>query len=56
MTGVPRIVIKGDTTSVVIGILLLLVGIPPLAGFVGKFYVFSSAVRAGYIWLPVSAQ
>jgi len=26
---------------------------PPLAGFVGKFYVFASAVRAGYIWLAV---
>jgi NADH-quinone oxidoreductase subunit N len=33
--------------------LLSLVGIPPLAGFVGKFYVFGSAVRAGYIWLAV---
>jgi NADH-quinone oxidoreductase subunit N len=32
---------------------LSLVGIPPLAGFVGKFYVFGSAVRAGYIWLAV---
>jgi NADH-quinone oxidoreductase subunit N len=35
--------------------LLSLVGIPPLAGFVGKFYVFGSAVRAGYIWLAVIA-
>jgi NADH-quinone oxidoreductase subunit N len=33
--------------------LLSLVGIPPLAGFVGKFYVFGAAVRAGYIWLAV---
>jgi NADH-quinone oxidoreductase subunit N len=35
--------------------LLSLVGIPPLAGFVGKFYVFGAAVRAGYIWLTVIA-
>ena len=33
--------------------LLSLVGIPPLAGFVGKFYVFGAAVRAGYVWLAV---
>src|SRR6266478_4523892 len=37
-----------------LGIFLLsLVGIPPLAGFVGKFYVFGAAVRAGYVWLAV---
>jgi NADH-quinone oxidoreductase subunit N len=33
--------------------LLSLVGIPPLAGFVAKFYLFGSAVQAGYIWLTV---
>jgi len=33
--------------------LMSLIGIPPLAGFVGKFYVFGAAVRAGYIWLAV---
>jgi len=35
--------------------LLSLVGIPPLAGFVGKFYLFGAAVRAGYVWLAVIA-
>jgi NADH-quinone oxidoreductase subunit N len=35
--------------------LLSLIGIPPLAGFVGKFYVFGSAIRAGYVWLTVVA-
>jgi NADH-quinone oxidoreductase subunit N len=30
-----------------------LAGIPPLAGFWGKFYVFSSAVRAGHAGLAV---
>ncbi|HSE93828.1 MAG TPA: proton-conducting transporter membrane subunit, partial [Methylomirabilota bacterium] len=36
-------------------LLLSLVGIPPLAGFVGKFYLFGAAVQAGYIWLAVIA-
>jgi NADH-quinone oxidoreductase subunit N len=35
--------------------LLSLVGIPPLAGFVGKFYVFGAAIRSGYLWLAVIA-
>ena len=33
--------------------LLSLVGIPPLAGFVGKFYLFGAAVQGGYFWLAV---
>jgi NADH-quinone oxidoreductase subunit N len=33
--------------------LLSLAGIPPLAGFAGKFYVFSAAVKAQYYWLAV---
>jgi NADH-quinone oxidoreductase subunit N len=33
--------------------LFSLAGIPPAAGFVGKFYLFSGAVQAGYIWLAV---
>ena len=35
--------------------LFSLVGVPPLAGFVGKFYIFSAALNAGYIWLVVIA-
>lgn len=30
-----------------------LAGFPPTVGFVGKFYVFSAAVKAGFIWLAV---
>lgn len=30
-----------------------LAGVPPTAGFIGKFYVFSAAIKAGYIWLAV---
>jgi NADH-quinone oxidoreductase subunit N len=33
--------------------LFSLAGIPPTAGFVGKFTIFSAAVNAGYIWLVV---
>jgi NADH-quinone oxidoreductase subunit N len=33
--------------------LLSLIGIPPLAGFVGKFYLFGSAIRAGHVALAV---
>ncbi len=32
-----------------------LAGVPPLAGFFGKFYVFYAAVQAGLIWLAVIA-
>jgi NADH-quinone oxidoreductase subunit N len=33
--------------------MLSLAGVPPLAGFIGKFYIFSAAVRSGYIGLAV---
>jgi len=32
-----------------------LTGIPPTAGFMGKFYLFMSAISAGYTWLAVTA-
>ena len=32
-----------------------LTGIPPTAGFIGKFNLFTAAVKAGYIWLTVIA-
>ena len=34
-------------------LLFSLAGIPPLAGFFAKFYVFLAAVQAGYYWLAV---
>jgi NADH-quinone oxidoreductase subunit N len=33
--------------------LFSLAGIPPTAGFIGKFYLFSGAVKEGYIWLAI---
>jgi NADH-quinone oxidoreductase subunit N len=33
--------------------LLSLGGFPPLAGFIAKWYVFSAAVKAGYVWLAI---
>jgi NADH-quinone oxidoreductase subunit N len=33
--------------------LLSLAGFPPTAGFVGKFYIFRSAIQSGQIWLVI---
>ena len=33
--------------------LFSLAGIPPTVGFIGKFYLFSAAIKSGYIWLAV---
>ena len=35
--------------------LLSLVGIPPLAGFAGKFLLFGAAMDAGFTWLALLA-
>ena len=33
--------------------LLSLAGVPPTAGFLGKLYVFESAIQGGYLWLAL---
>jgi len=33
--------------------LLSLGGLPPTVGFIGKWYIFSAAVGAGYYWLAI---
>ena len=35
--------------------LISLAGLPPFAGFIGKFYVFAAALNAGFVWLAVAA-
>jgi NADH-quinone oxidoreductase subunit N len=35
--------------------LLSLAGIPPTAGFVGKYFLFSAAMKAGWFWLALLA-
>jgi len=43
------------TTLILILALLSLVGIPPLAGFFGKFLLFKVTIAGGYTWLAVVA-
>ena len=33
--------------------LLSLGGFPPMAGFIGKWYIFSAAVEEGHYWLAI---
>jgi len=35
--------------------LLSLTGLPPTAGFVGKYYLFVATIEKGYLWLAVLA-
>ena len=35
--------------------LISLIGMPPAAGFMGKFYIFSGAVQHGLLWLVIIA-
>jgi NADH-quinone oxidoreductase subunit N len=35
--------------------LLSLTGIPPLAGFMAKYYLFSAAIEKGFLWLVIIA-
>jgi len=42
------------TGGTMVVFLLSLVGVPPLAGFVGKLLLFGAAIDAGYTWLAVA--
>ncbi|MCX6147566.1 MAG: NADH-quinone oxidoreductase subunit N, partial [Candidatus Kapabacteria bacterium] len=35
--------------------MLSLAGIPPMAGFFGKYMIFASAIQAGFVWLVIVA-
>lgn len=41
--------------TVMLFALLSLAGIPPLAGFWSKFYLFTAAIARGYVWLALVA-
>ena len=43
---------KGQTLFLTV-LLFSLAGIPPLAGFFGKFFIFNAAINAGLSWLAV---
>ncbi len=45
---------KHPVLAVVMAIFLFsLAGMPPTAGFIGKFYLFSAAIKSGYVWLAI---
>jgi NADH-quinone oxidoreductase subunit N len=44
---------KPGLAAVMAVFMLSLAGIPPLAGFLGKLYVFSAAVQADLVWLAI---
>ncbi|NJN33195.1 MAG: hypothetical protein HC817_02025 [Saprospiraceae bacterium] len=35
--------------------MLSMAGIPPLAGFMAKYYIFANALKQGYLWLVLFA-
>ena len=40
--------------AVLMGVFMFsLIGIPPLAGFFGKYYIFIAAIEQGYTWLTI---
>ncbi|HYF83653.1 MAG TPA: NADH-quinone oxidoreductase subunit N [Clostridia bacterium] len=43
-------------TAVLLISLLSLAGIPPAAGFIGKFYLFTAAAQQGYLWMAFVAM
>ena len=46
--------VKHPVLAVAMTIFLFsLAGMPPTAGFIGKFYLFSGAIQKGYIWLAI---
>jgi NADH-quinone oxidoreductase subunit N len=50
-TGLARVSPVASASMVIF--FLSLTGLPPTAGFVGKFYLFAAAIQAGYIGLAV---
>src|SRR5258706_9572356 len=42
-------------SAILVLFLVSLAGIPPTAGFIAKFYLFTAAYNAGWIWLVILA-
>ena len=50
------LVARSPFAAAILGIFMLsLTGIPPLGGFIGKFYLFAAAIDAKYYWLVILA-
>ena len=47
--------VKPIAAAAMLVFLLSLTGIPPTAGFVGKFYIFGAAIHAKFYWLALIA-
>jgi NADH-quinone oxidoreductase subunit N len=47
---------KNPLMALVMSVFLFsLAGIPPTGGFMGKFYIFTEALKSGYVWLVIIA-
>ena len=47
---------KNPVMAAVMSVFLFsLAGIPPTGGFMGKFYIFTEALKSGYVWLVIIA-
>jgi NADH-quinone oxidoreductase subunit N len=54
LDGIAGLGYKKPVLGIVLCVFLLaLMGIPPTAGFTGKFYIFAGAIKGGYIWLAI---
>jgi NADH-quinone oxidoreductase subunit N len=56
LTGYGGLAARHPVLALALAVFMLsLIGMPPTAGFVGKFYVFSAAIQRGFVWLAVIA-
>ncbi len=51
----PTVEGKAASSFLMLIFMFSLTGIPPTAGFIGKFYIFISLIHAHYAWLAVVA-
>ncbi len=46
---------SGLSAFIMLVFMIALAGIPPTAGFIGKWWLFGAAIKANYVWLAVAA-